>query len=525
MLEGPIILKMTDKDIAEAETTPVPAPAGGGGRGNQAAFRQKLADFYVQERRRRRSSIAAATATWPPAAAICRGSSSIPTAARSSRAARARATTSAGKSVPAIALAVEHYNRMIRVLDKSVPVKVELNVETKFYDETTPNGFNTIAEIPGHRSRVGESCCSARTSTRIPYATGATDNATGSGAMMEAMRILKAVGAKPRRTIRIGAVGRRGAGPARLARLRARALRRRRDDGAEAGAREDRRLLQLRQRHRQGPRHLAAEQHGGRARSSKQWMAPLHDLGVTTLGPRSVGVDRSRVVRRRRHPGVSVHGRSARVQLADAPLEHGHVRSRPARRHDPAGDGDRGVRLRRGDARREAAAQGAAGAAASSRFERRRPAIARVGRWSRIRRMHKISAGIAAALASSVLLAAQAQPANPNAPANFIKFNSPLTVLTHVRVIDGTGAPRARRPDDRHPRRPHRVSRRRRADHVARRRAASSTSPGKQRDARARDDARAPVLPDGPGVYGSSARASRASISPAASRRCGPAAT
>ena len=46
-----------------------------------------------QERRRRRSSIAAATATWPRAAAICRGSSSIPTAARSSRTARARATT------------------------------------------------------------------------------------------------------------------------------------------------------------------------------------------------------------------------------------------------------------------------------------------------------------------------------------------------------------------------------------------------------------------------------------------------
>ena len=30
-----------------------------------------------------------------------------------------------------------------------MPVKVELNVETKFYDETTPNGFNTIAEMPG----------------------------------------------------------------------------------------------------------------------------------------------------------------------------------------------------------------------------------------------------------------------------------------------------------------------------------------------------------------------------------------
>src|SRR3954464_14641375 len=48
MLEGPIILRMTDKDIAEAETTPVPASAGGG-RGNQAAFRQKVSDFYVRE--------------------------------------------------------------------------------------------------------------------------------------------------------------------------------------------------------------------------------------------------------------------------------------------------------------------------------------------------------------------------------------------------------------------------------------------------------------------------------------------
>ncbi len=48
---------------------------------------------------------------------------------------------------------------------------------------------------------------------------------------------------------------------------------------------------------------------------------------------------------------------------------------------------------------------------------------------------------IAAAVATSALLAAQAQTPNPNAPANFITVNSPVTVLTHVRVIDGTGAP------------------------------------------------------------------------------------
>jgi len=52
-----------------------------------------------------------------------------------------------------------------------------------------------------------------------------------------------------------------------------------------------------------------------------------------------------------------------------------------------------------------------------------------------------VSGAAAAAIVTTVLLGAQAQPPNPNAPANFIKINSPLTVLTHVRVIDGTGAP------------------------------------------------------------------------------------
>ena len=120
------------------------------------------------------------------------------------------------RACPTVTLAVEHYNRMVRVLDKGVPVKVELNVETKFYDEQTPNGFNTIAEIPGSDlAAEGESCCSARTSTRIRSRTGATDNATGSAAMMEAMRILKAVGAKPRRTIRVALWGGGRAGAAR----------------------------------------------------------------------------------------------------------------------------------------------------------------------------------------------------------------------------------------------------------------------------------------------------------------------
>ena len=78
----------------------------------------------------------------------------------------------AGKSVPVIALAVEHYNRMMRVLDKSVPVKVELNVETKFYDESDAERLQHHRGDPGHRSRVGDRAArrALRLASRTPPA-------------------------------------------------------------------------------------------------------------------------------------------------------------------------------------------------------------------------------------------------------------------------------------------------------------------------------------------------------------------
>jgi carboxypeptidase Q len=113
----------------------------------------------------------------------------------------------AGKDmVPSITLAVEHYNRMIRVLDKKVPVKLELNVEAKFYDESEPNGFNVIADLPGAELANEQVILGAHLDSH-QSATGATDNAAGSAIMMEAARILKALNVKPRRTIRIALWG------------------------------------------------------------------------------------------------------------------------------------------------------------------------------------------------------------------------------------------------------------------------------------------------------------------------------
>ncbi len=192
----------------------------------------------------------------------------------------------AGKAVPAITLAVEHYNRMVRILDKGVPVKVELNVETKFYDETAPNGFNTIAEIPG-TDLASEVVLLGAHFDSHPYATGATDNATGSGAMMEAMRILKTVGAKPRRTIRIGLWGGEEQGLL----------------GSRAYVHEhiaDIETMTLKPEQGKLSAYFNSDNGTGKVRGVwmqgniavtpifEQWIAPLKDLGVTMLGPRSV---------------------------------------------------------------------------------------------------------------------------------------------------------------------------------------------------------------------------------------------
>ena len=93
--------------------------------------------------------------------------------------------------------------------------------------------------------------------------TGATDNAAGSAAMMEVLRILKATGLKPRRTVRIGLWGAEENGL-----LGSQAYVREHLGTREAPKPElakTTRVLQPRQRHRQDSRHLDAEQHGREA--------------------------------------------------------------------------------------------------------------------------------------------------------------------------------------------------------------------------------------------------------------------
>ena len=112
-----------------------------------------------------------------------------------------KAGESAG--VPELAMAAEHYNQLARAIERKQAVKLRVNVKARFTDEANQPGYNTVAEIPGSGSKAGEIVMLGAHMDSWHTGTGAADNAAGVAVMMEAMRILKAVGAKPRRTIRV----------------------------------------------------------------------------------------------------------------------------------------------------------------------------------------------------------------------------------------------------------------------------------------------------------------------------------
>jgi carboxypeptidase Q len=95
----------------------------------------------------------------------------------------------------------EDYGRIARILADGTPVELEFNIENRTYPEGKTS-YNTIAEIPGS-DKKDEVIMLGGHLDSWHSATGATDNAIGCAVMMEAARILQAMGVKPRRTIRV----------------------------------------------------------------------------------------------------------------------------------------------------------------------------------------------------------------------------------------------------------------------------------------------------------------------------------
>jgi len=106
--------------------------------------------------------------------------------------------------VPSIVMSTEQFNRLARLVEQKKDVTLEVNVKTKYYDDDK-NAYNTVAEIPG-TDKKGEIVMLGGHLDSWHGGTGATDNGAGTVVAMEAVRILKAIGIAPKRTIRIALI-------------------------------------------------------------------------------------------------------------------------------------------------------------------------------------------------------------------------------------------------------------------------------------------------------------------------------
>jgi hypothetical protein len=109
--------------------------------------------------------------------------------------------TDPAQSLPAVVIPAEQYGRMARMLQKNLTVTIEADIQNTYYPN--PIMFNVVGEIPG-TDKADEVVMLGAHFDSWHASTGATDNAAGSAAMMEAMRIVKQSGLRLRRTVRIG---------------------------------------------------------------------------------------------------------------------------------------------------------------------------------------------------------------------------------------------------------------------------------------------------------------------------------
>ena len=111
-----------------------------------------------------------------------------------------RGETGRSRGVPGLVMAAEHYHRVLRLLDAGTEVELEIDVEATFHEGVRP-GHNVLAEIPGG-DLAAEVVLAGAHLDSWHAGTGATDNAAGCAVVMEAARILQALGVEPRRTVR-----------------------------------------------------------------------------------------------------------------------------------------------------------------------------------------------------------------------------------------------------------------------------------------------------------------------------------
>ncbi len=105
--------------------------------------------------------------------------------------------------LPAVVISSEQFGRMIRILDAGAPLKVRVELQSRTYEEK-PQGFNLLAELPGADPSVSSQIIMLGAHLDSWHAgTGATDDAAGCAVVMEAARLLNVLGIRLRRTLRV----------------------------------------------------------------------------------------------------------------------------------------------------------------------------------------------------------------------------------------------------------------------------------------------------------------------------------
>jgi carboxypeptidase Q len=113
----------------------------------------------------------------------------------------------APENFPDIVLGFEDYMLVQRLVQRHIPVKLEMDIKTQFHTNDL-TGYNVMAEIKGTDPKLKNEVVMIGAHLDSWHASvGATDNAAGCAVMMEAIRILKALKVQPRRTIRIALWG------------------------------------------------------------------------------------------------------------------------------------------------------------------------------------------------------------------------------------------------------------------------------------------------------------------------------
>jgi hypothetical protein len=301
--------RYTDKELEDLADFPVNANAGGISPEMQARLRtymqrmrmiDKVAQFFADEK---------VAAVIEPSRDGKNGGGSGGTFFDDNGATLGRTPYLADKkvNVPVVVATIESYGRLYRLTQAHAPCSVEINVETKFTGDHE-HGFDTVAEIPGTDPKLKDQVVMVGGHLDSWIAgTGATDNGAGTIVAMEAVRILKALDVHPRRTIRIalwtgeeeGLFGSKGYVTQHFG-------------SAKTSTAPDQMALPEFMRRAAGPLEVKPEQKlisgyfnvdngSGKIRGIytqgntimapifAQWIAPLRDLGVTTITNRNTG--------------------------------------------------------------------------------------------------------------------------------------------------------------------------------------------------------------------------------------------